>query len=194
MFVNPQAQWSQASGQVRLIPVASNMSGLGATVTYSLNPTANILAYNANAFQSGSFGMPQYNWAGVPTHIHPSISAAQFNPLTSGAYFGVMAHGMVQPSIDISETSSDVVVTAYVANANVNDLRLNVTEDSVTISASAWTGAENLVLNRTVALPTAIRADACDASLQSGILEIRCPKADKNLRARATISPDTIKA
>ena len=194
MLVNPQTQWSQASGQVRFTPVASNMSGLGTTVTYSLNPAASITAYNANAFQSGAFGVPQYNWTGVPAHIHPSISAAQFGQMTSGTFFGAMTRGMVQPSVDISETSSDVIVTAYVANANVNDLRLNVTEDSVTISASAWTGAENLVLNRTVALPTAIRAEACDANLQSGVLEIRCPKADKNLRTRTTISPDVITA
>ena len=205
MLVNPQTQqWSQASGQFRFTPVSSNVSGLGTTVTYSLNPNVGINAYNANAIQSGVFfnanalqagyfANPQYNIAGAAA-IYPTTNAAQFGQLTSGAYIGAFTRGMVQPSIDISETSSDVIITAYVGNANVNDLRLNVTEDSCTISASAWTGAENLVMSRTVCLPTVIRAEACDASLQSGVLEIRCPKADKNLRARTTITPDAIKA
>ena len=186
MFVNPQSQWSQTSGQVRFTPVSSNVTGLGTTVTYSLNPAVN--AYAPNSVQSGTFaGIQQSNWSAP---VYPNVSAYQYSPLTSGTFTGTINRGMVQPSVDISESNSDVIITAYVPNTNVNDLRLNVTEDSVTISASAWTGTENLVLNRTVALPTTIQAQSCDASLQSGVLEIHCPKADKGVRARTTITPN----
>lgn len=187
-----QNQGFQSSGQMQFTPVASSVSGIGTTVTYGLNPNPSIGASNTGILQSGSFAWPHTHWAGAPAHVHmqPSIFASQYGQLASGNYFGAVTHGMVQPSVDISETTSDIVISAYVANVNPNDIRLNITENSCTICASAWSGAGNLVMNRTVALPTSIHAEACDASLQSGVLEIRCPKADKALRAKATISPD----
>ena len=62
---------------------------------------------------------------------------------------------MIQPSVDISETSSDVMVAAYVSNAILNDISLNVT-------------------------------------FQSGVLEIRLPKADKDVRTRTTITYEMV--
>lgn len=105
-------------------------------------------------------------------------------------YWQLSGHVMVQPSIDISETSSDVVVSAYTPSVDPNNISLSVTDNSVTISAYAWSGNQNLVLNRTVALPTNVRADAINANLQNnGILEIRCPKVEKSTRG-TTLSQD----
>ncbi len=194
MLINQQIQSSSLSGQVRLSPINTSLLGIGTAVTYGINAAGNVSALNPTAAQSGAFMSPQSNWSGFPMQLYPAVSATQFGQIPSGAFSGAFSRGMVQPSVDISESSSDVIVSAYVANVNVNDLRLNVTDNSVTISASAWTGNEYVVLNRTVALPTSIRAEAVDASLQSGVLEIRMPKADKSLRARTTISPDPIQA
>lgn len=198
MLVNQQLSTGQTSGQVRFVPVASSVSGIGSTVTYGVN-SPSISAYNtSNAFQSGVYtpgvySIPQTTFA-TPVSYYPTISAGQFGQVTSGSFIGWPTRGMVQPSVDISETSSDVIVSAYVSNVNMNDLRLNVTENSITISASAWTGNEHLVLNRTVALPTSIRAEAVDASLQSGVLEIRLPKTERFNRTRTTLSPETTQA
>lgn len=129
----------------------------------------------------------------------PMISAAGFNQQGSG---NMMVAGqympqeinqlqqniVAQPGIDISETSSDVIVSAFVPNLPINDMSLNVTENSVTISGTAWTGNQNLILNRTVALPTTVRAESVDANLSSGILEIRLPKIERVIAQRAVAS------
>ncbi|SPF50578.1 Predicted heat shock protein [Candidatus Desulfosporosinus infrequens] len=210
-FSKSQAnQSSGQSGQIRLTPVASNFSGYGTSVTYGLQST------NVNAFNSGSpnsSGMwtnPQKwttqtlanNYAAIPSGqfgLTPNcvcgVSAGQFGQNVSGNFIGGQySRGMIQPSVDISETSSDVMVAAYLSDAVLNDISLNVTDNSVTISASAWTGNEHLVLNRTVALPTSIRAESVDASLQSGVLEIRLPKTDKGVRTKTTITPDAVQS
>jgi HSP20 family molecular chaperone IbpA len=200
-------QFSGHSGQIRLTPVASNFSGAGTTVTYSLQ-TTNVNAFNSSSTSSGNWVNPQKwnaqnfatnytaNSSGqfgqTPNYVY-DISAGQFGQIASGSFMcgqSAYSRGMIQPSVDISESSSDVMVAAYLSDAALNDISLNVTENSVTISASAWTGKDHLVLNRTVALPTSIRAESVDASLQSGVLEIRLPKADKCLRTRTTITPE----
>lgn len=209
-FSNNQSnQFSGQSGQIRLTPVATNFSGVGTTVTYGLQ-TTNVNAFNSGSTSSGMWVNPQKmnmqnfanNYSGTsagqfgqsPNYIY-GVSAGQFGQTLSGSFIGGQySRGMIQPSIDISETSSDVMVAAYLSDATLNDISLNVTENSVTISASAWTGNEHLVLNRTIALPTSIRAESVDASLQSGVLEIRLPKADKGIRTRTTITPDTIQS
>jgi HSP20 family molecular chaperone IbpA len=195
-------------GQIRLTPVASNFSGAGTTVTYGLQ-TSGVNAFNSGNTSSGVWVNPQrwnlqnftnnYNgvssgqFAQAPNYVY-GVTAGQFGQTASGTFIGAQAaysRGMIQPSVDISETSSDVMVAAYLSDAVLNDISLNVTENSVTISASAWTGNEHLVLNRTIALPTSIRAESVDACLQSGVLEIRLPKADKGVRTKTTITPET---
>jgi len=204
---NQNSQFSRQSGQIRLTPVASNFSGAGTTITYGLQSN-NVNAINSGNTSSGMWVKPQgwntqnlsNNYSGLssgqfsqtPSFVY-GVSASQFAQSGSGSFTGGQySRGMIQPSVDISETSSDVMVAAYLSDAVLNDISLNVTENSVTISASAWTGSEHLVLNRTVALPTSIRAESVDASLQSGVLEIRLPKADKGVRTRTTITPDTV--
>ena len=203
---NQTNQFSVQSGQVRLTPVSSNFSGVGTTVTYGLqNTNVNSLSsggtssgmwVNPNKFNFSNIGISSGQFGQTPNYVY-GVSAGQFAQTASGSFIGgqsVYSRGMIQPSVDISETSSDVMVAAYLSDAVLNDISLNVTENSVTISASAWTGNEHLVLNRTIALPTSIRAESVDASLQSGVLEIRLPKADKGVRTKTTITPDTVQS
>ena len=207
---NQNNQFSGQSGQIRLTPVASNFSGAGTTVTYGFQNT-NVNAFNSGNTSSGIWGntgnTQRWNTQNLASNCLTSgqfsttpgfaygVSAGQYGQTASGNFMGGQySRGMIQPSVDISETSSDVMVAAYLSDAVINDISLNVTENSVTISASAWTGNEHLVLNRTIALPTSIRAESVDASLQSGVLEIRLPKADKGVRTRTTITPDTVQS
>ncbi|MDR3598885.1 MAG: Hsp20/alpha crystallin family protein [Desulfosporosinus sp.] len=187
-------QFSGQSGQIRLTPVASNFSGAGTTVTYGLQ-TTNVNAFNSGNTSSGNWVNSQKINTQNFANSYTGYSSGQFGQTASGCFAGgqsICSRGMIQPSVDISETSSDVMVAAYLSNAVPNDISLNVTENSVTISASAWTSNEHLVLNRTIALPTSIRAESVDASFQSGVLEIRLPKADKDVRTRTTITPQTV--
>ncbi|QZY56018.1 Hsp20/alpha crystallin family protein [Crassaminicella profunda] len=211
-FTNQQISGT-ISNQLHFAPVSRTISNIGTTVTYSLNPSSQVSAHNTLNTVSGNMNVagtnqfvayPQTQWNQLGmNNVNTAINASQFNQLTSGGFISntmIPSQGyyvrslMVQPSIDISETTSDVVVTACVGNLGIHDVNLNVTDNSVTISGVAWTGAENVVLNRTVALPTSVRAEAIDANLQSGIMEIRCPKIEKSIRQRTTINADTIQA
>jgi len=211
-------QLGSAVHYAHFAPMCTNFTNMGTTVTYGARQASGVNAFSANPAISGSFaGLPQTAWntgwnATALSNMQPIVSAGQFNQPVSGAvaaynqfrpfsgaiagynqlqpYLQLSGHVMVQPSIDISETSSDVVVSAYAPNVDPNNISLSVTDNSVTISAYSWTGNQNLVLNRTVALPTNIRADAVDANLQNnGILEIRLPKAEKSTRG-TTLSQD----
>ena len=147
---------------------------------------------------------------------YPAISASNYNQYSSGTIGQGMQYGQygnqygqygnqygqlnyakrfnqgqsLQPNIDISETSNDIVISAYVSNDIMNDVALNISEDSVTISGSVWDGRESIALRRIIPLSTSVRAEACDASLQSGTLEIRLPKTEKMNRNKPTLSKD----
>lgn len=204
---------STATSQLHFSPVSRSLSNMGSTVTYSLRPSTQVSAHNniinnvsgMNMVESGNMvSYPQSQWNNFGyNNFTPTINASQFNQLTSGGFIQnqmVPSQGycvrslMVQPSIDISETTNDVIVTACVGNLGVHDVNLNVTDNSVTISGTAWTGNENVILNRTVALPTSVRAESIDANFQSGVMEIRCPKIEKSIRQRTTINTDSIQS
>jgi HSP20 family molecular chaperone IbpA len=194
-----QQKWSFA-------PLFSKVNQMGTSVTYgiqnanTINALNSINAFNTNQLASGSFAnyqQPAYNQFGY-NNVNSYVSAGLYNQAMSGNFAGFQHYNpygqavLVQPAIDISETSSDVVVAACLPNVALNDISLNVTENSVSISANAWTGNQTMVFNRTVALPTSIRAESVDASLQSGILEIRLPKAEKSVRKRNTVSQENL--
>ncbi|MCY6371824.1 Hsp20/alpha crystallin family protein [Clostridium ganghwense] len=166
-----------STNQVRLLPV-SNWAGKTVTYAYNNNTMASGTFANVNQLTSPTAGSvvttAQYPQQFVTTAATPTVvSSTSPTAITSGIT------SFVYPTVDISETSSDIVVSAYVGNRNVDDVSLSVAEDSLTISGStnALTGIQ--VFNRTVALSTIIRADLADATLKSGILEIRLPKIEK---------------
>ncbi len=176
------------------------VQNFGASNVSMQNPSnLGINAYNTGWINSGNF-VPQVQFNPSYQSMQPRISAGQFNQFRSGSFLSHPSLGynqlrgeiIVQPSVDISETTSDVVVTAHVPYINSSDMTLNVTENSVTVSGHAWTGNENILLNRTVALPTSVRSESVDASLNNNILEIRLPKIEKSVRSRTTLNQDSI--
>jgi len=165
-------QGGMSSQQLRFVPISSNVSYLGTTVNYGIGSTTAISAYGGGTTASGNLNItPQIGYTNaLTTTTTPYISASQFSQLGSGT-FNATTYGAqfaknvtVQPTIDISETSSDIVVSAFVSNSAVNDLNLNVTEDSLTISGTLLSGNNQFVLNRTVPLSTSVRAEAVDAT------------------------------
>lgn len=196
MFLNNQNQGQTQRGsgsQGKFQPMSRTTTQMGTTVNYSLNHEQNISAHNTNQWSSGQFAPMSNNFApGYNTFLgynnYPSYSSQVFamgqNSFVSGA--------LIQPSIDISETSSDVIIAAHVPNLLVSDINLSTTENSVTITATGWLNNQNVSLNRTVALPTSIRSEAVDATLQSGVLEVRCPKIERSHRNRVIVKSDQL--
>lgn len=208
MKVNNTNLTNTNTSKVQLTPVSSSVSYLGTSVSYGITNNSSINAFNNTNTVSGNMGTmgtmdnTQFiNPFTTTSNVYPIISASNYNQPVSGMYeygtqfnqFGQLTHTntrLVQPSVDISETSSDIMISAYVSNSVLNDLSLNVSEDSVTISGSVWTGVETCTLRRTIPLTTSVRAEAVDASLQSGVLEIRLPKTEKLNRTKTTIKKD----
>ena len=206
MYISNQLNDPASQQKLSFSPVLSKVSNMGTTVTYGIQSLNSVNAANANIPVSGNFynaGLAGYqtgwNQTGYNQFAYnqaPLINAGLTNQYASGNfnYFQNQLGQAIlaQPTVDISETTSDVVVAAYIPNVALNDISLSVTDNSVTISAAAWTGSQNVAFNRTVALPTSIRSESVDASLQSGILEIRLPKAEKAVRKRNTVNQDAI--
>ncbi|WP_333861804.1 Hsp20/alpha crystallin family protein [Clostridium sp.] len=205
MQINTNALEQQGASiqQLRFVPISSNVSCMGTTVNYGIGTHSGtgISAFSGNSQpMSGWTINPQMGYinASQITNTTPCVSASQFGQMGSGNFNGITYNTqipmgrnlMIQPTIDISETSSDIMVSAYVSNSAINDLKLNVTDDSLTISGTLLNGSNQFVLNRTIPLSTSVRAEAVEATLQSGVVEIRLPKTEKFNRASHTLGKD----
>lgn len=206
---NSNQQYDTTSQQkLSFSPVLSKVSNFGTSVTYGVQSLNSVNAMNSNFAASGNYmnasigasgnyiNSQQAGWNPAAYNQFPIINAGLNNQYASGNFgYFQQQYGqsfITQPTVDISETTSDVCIAAYLPNVVLNDISLSVTDNSVTISAVAWTGNQNVAFNRTIALPTSIRAESVDANLQSGILEIRLPKAEKSVRKRNAVNQDAI--
>ncbi|MGE5372014.1 MAG: Hsp20/alpha crystallin family protein [Solirubrobacterales bacterium] len=135
--------------------------------------------WNVNAFSQN----PAYSQLLASQAFNQNISSGQFNVNSI-----LSSTGIAQMRIDLAETNSDVVVAAELPNVSLNDVILTVTDDSVSITATAWTGTSATSLYRTVALPTTIKAEQCEATYSNGILEVRAPKSDVVTRRKIKVN------
>ncbi|MCL6634146.1 MAG: Hsp20/alpha crystallin family protein [Peptococcaceae bacterium] len=121
-----------------------------------------------------------------------SAWSPMINPVQSAAAMGFntiqATSGLAQMRVDLHETNSDVVVAAELPNVSLNDLNLTVTDDSLSISATAFAGNRATSLFRTVALPTSIKSEQVEATYANGILEIRAPKSDVVTRRKVKVN------
>ena len=114
--------------------------------------------------------------------------SAALNPVSMGINTIQSTSGLAQMRVDLHETNSDVVVAAELPNVSLNDLNLTVTDDSLSISATAFAGNRSTSLFRTVALPTSIKSEQVEATYANGILEIRAPKSDVVARRKVKVN------
>jgi len=103
---------------------------------------------------------------------------------------GLMRPGYFEPYVDIYETPTEVIVTAELPGMKKRDIKLNVTEDTVEISAEAREEAEEErpgVLRkerrvgrfyRSLSLPCRVEPEGAKAKYVDGVLEVRLPKAE----------------
>lgn len=143
--------------------------------------------FGAPGFTSGSFGIPSSQ--AISYSFLPS-STAMSQPMASpGFHLMHTGTGLIQPRIELAETNSDIVVTAELPNVNPNDLNLTVTDDSVSISCTAFASGIPSSVHRTIALPTSVRSEEVTANYSNGILECRLPKSDLMTRRRIRVNP-----
>lgn len=162
------------------------------TGQYALNPILASQAFNP-AITSGIINPAIYsNLAATQAWTNPIIASQAFNPALSSGIVNMNAltssAGLAQMRVDLAESNSDVIVAAELPNVSLNDLIVTVTDDSMSISATAWSGNQATSLYRTIALPTTIKAEQVEATYANGILEVRAPKSDVVTRRKVKVN------
>ncbi len=110
--------------------------------------------------------------------------------LTSGERGETLPSEYRQPFIDIAETDKEVIATAEMPGLEKEDIKINLTEDRLEISAETKKEEERKEKGyvyrerrsgsyyRAIALPSPVDPNNAQASYKNGILEIRMPKTE----------------
>jgi HSP20 family protein len=97
-----------------------------------------------------------------------------------------------KPTMDIMETDEDIVVKTDLPGAKKEDIKIDITEDSLEITANfeGETELENVnflkkerkcgEVKRAVVLPTKIIMEKAAAKFADGVLTVTLPKLEKN--------------
>lgn len=95
------------------------------------------------------------------------------------------------PAIDMYQTENEVVVKASLPGIKAEEVQINVTGDVLTLKGEAREEVENKdkayhireqrwgMFERSIGLPTAVKADKAQANFENGILTITLPKAEE---------------
>lgn len=103
-----------------------------------------------------------------------------------------------RPLVDVYETDNEVVVSAELPGVNKDDIKINITDDSVELKAE--TKHETKVEDkkkgfyrfershsgfyRKMPLPEGAIPDKAEASYKDGVLELKMPKAEEKKKGR----------
>ena len=102
-------------------------------------------------------------------------------------------------SVDVYQTPSEIVVQTMVAGVRPEDLNVDITRDTVTISGSRKESrtvkeddyhVQELYwgsFSRTIALPEEVDPDEAEATEKHGLLVLKLPKIDKNRQTKLKI-------
>lgn len=102
----------------------------------------------------------------------------------------LMRPGYFEPNVDIQETPTELVVTAELPGIKKKDINLNVTEDTIEISAETrgevaeerpgFVHKERRMgrFYRSLWLPYKVKPDGAKAKYSDGVLEVRLPRAE----------------
>lgn len=196
------------TGATTAIPIQIRPNWSGNTVIYGFSPVASqtqacnqaINNVGVNSGQVLTQGVvPVSTTSGINAWVTPVTTAnaalsqqAFVTPFVTSGMTNlntiVGTTGLAQMRVDLAETNSDVVIAAELPNVSLNDLSLTVTDDSMSISATAYAGNHTTSLYRTIALPTTIKSEQVEATYSNGILEVRCPKSDLVSRRKVKVT------
>lgn len=107
---------------------------------------------------------------------------------------------VIAPTVDIYEEGKEVVVKAEIPGMKKNDINIDISENSMTISGEKK--QEKKIdrkdyhrvecsygsFCRSFRLPDSVNSDKAKASFKDGILEIRMPKSSKGKKKKIIIS------
>jgi len=103
---------------------------------------------------------------------------------------GSQAGGSWTPAVDVRETKDEFIFTVEVPGIQQKDVSVSVTGDLLTIRGErrfderqdqAWLHVERThgKFERTIQIPTSVKADKVKATYRDGLLEVMLPKAEE---------------
>lgn len=104
-----------------------------------------------------------------------------------------------QLTVDVYQTTNDIIIKAMVAGVKPEDLDLSITRDMVTVKGSREESREVSEgdyftkelywgrFSRTILLPQEIDVDGAEATEKHGLLIIKLPKLDKSRQAKVKV-------
>lgn len=110
--------------------------------------------------------------------------------LSSGEKGEIIPRGARQPFVDVTETDEEVIATAEMPGLEKQDIKINVTDDRLEISAETkheekkeekgyvYRERRSGSYYRAIALPSPVDPDNSKASYKNGILEVKMPKTE----------------
>jgi len=108
-----------------------------------------------------------------------------------GRQTSMATEGFWVPAIDVEETDSDYIVKAELPGLKKDDIKIAVTEDTLTISGERKMEKEEkgktyhrIEMNygkfeRTIRFPSEVNPEKAKASYKDGILTVTIPKSEK---------------
>lgn len=105
--------------------------------------------------------------------------------------FGLLEREEISPTVDIFEEGGDVVVKAELPGMKKEDIDVNITDDTITVSGEKK--KEEKVerkdyyrmershgsFTRSFRMPTEVQTDKAKANFKDGVLEVRIPKTEE---------------
>jgi HSP20 family protein len=110
------------------------------------------------------------------------------------------------PALDLSETQESYVVEAVLPGLQPEDVEVTVENNQLTIKGETRRETEDTqrtyhrversfgAFQRTIGLPTTVKADAIQASLENGVLRLEIPKAEEIKPRKISVMGGTPKA
>jgi HSP20 family protein len=104
-----------------------------------------------------------------------------------------------QLTVDVYQTSEDIVIKTMVAGVRLEDLDVNITRDMVTIKGRREEAPEAVgqdyfhrelywgSFSRTIMLPEEIEVEDAEATEKHGLLTIKLPKIDKSKQSKLRV-------
>lgn len=144
------------------------------------------------------------------TDVFEDLRSAQDDMLRIGRAHGLRLGAMAStrawpPAVDIFEREDDYLVDVELPGVRVEDIEITVEDGLLTIHGERTFAHDQFdkvhrverrfgPFSRSITLPSHVKSDTIDASVQDGVLMVRVPKATEAHARRISVRPGTGKA
>ena len=102
----------------------------------------------------------------------------EISTLFASALTGLEAEAKRSIPVSINEDKDNLQISAELPGVNRADVKIELLDDTLTLSATRKQGEQTVAFERTFTLPYAVQADKVTAAYENGIVQLTLPKAE----------------